>query len=127
MKVLRNFFNQLMRRNEIAFFLNIRHKQLSPHPFSFGVYRQRMKKVALPENTRLLFKTEFGKTTPNIMYVSSHTQNPRTFFLSENYFIDGIALIMDITNFEYYAVELQTETENAILTLFNITRHDIVK
>lgn len=127
MKVLRNFFDLLTRRNEIAFYLSISHKQLKPNPFSVGVYRQRMKKVAISEDIRLKFKTEFSKDTPNILYLSSRTQNPRTFFLSENNFINGTALIMDLTDFEYYALEILPETETMALTLFNVTRYDILK
>lgn len=127
MKVLRNFFDLLTRRNEIAFYLNISHKQVKPNPFSIGVYRQRMRASVISEDIRLKFKTEFSKDTPNILYLSSRTQNPRTFFLSENNFINGIALIMDLTDFEYYALELQPETNNATLTLFNVTRHGILK
>ena len=127
MKVLRNFFDRLMRRNEIAFNLSISHKQLNPFPFNVGVYRQRMKKVAISEDIRLKFKTEFGKDKPNIMYISSRSQNPLTFFLSEDYFINGIALIVDVAEFEYYALEILPETNNATLTLFNVTRYDILK
>lgn len=127
MKVLRNFFDRLTRRNEIAFYLNISHKQVKPTPFSVGVYRQRMRAVAISEDIRLKFKTEFSKDTPNILYLSSRSQNPRTFFLCENNFIDGTALIMDLTDFEYYALELQPETEIVSVTLFNVTRYDILK